>query len=429
MSKIAVIGGGAAGMLAAATAAGNGHQVTIYERNGKLGKKLFITGKGRCNLTNDSDVDNLLSHVVSNPKFLYSAFYGFTSQDMMEYMEALGLRLKTERGGRVFPASDKSSDVIRTLEAELKRQGVKICYQARVIDIEEKEGHVKGIAWVSLPEKDTRTVEALKKDATVTNGLKKENVDAVILATGGCSYLSTGSSGDGYLLAQQLGHAIIKPSPSLVPLEIEEDWVKQLQGLSLRNVRVTMLAGGKKLYEEQGEMLFTHFGVSGPLILSASTQYSKAKGKQVVLHIDCKPALTLEQLDERVLRDFAACKNSYYKNALGGLLPAKMIPIVIELSQIPPQKRVNEITKKERAGLVGIMKKLEMTVTGTRDFKEAIITKGGVSVKEVDKTTMQSKLVQGLYFAGEILDLDAMTGGYNLQIAWSTAYAAGGVQV
>lgn len=425
MGKIAVVGGGAAGMLAAAVAAGNGHQVVIYERNEKLGKKLFITGKGRCNLTNNSDVENLLSHVVSNPKFLYSAFYGFTSQDMMAYMESLGLRLKTERGDRVFPESDKSSDVIRALAEELKKQGVGICYQARVTAIKEKEGQVKEIEWVSLPENDNRPIETLRGDSAVMGRVRKEKVDAVILATGGRSYQSTGSSGDGYLLARELGHTVTKTVPSLVPLVTQEEWVKQLQGLSLRNVRVTMLSGTKKIYEEQGEMLFTHFGVSGPLILSASTQYARAGKKPVVLQVDCKPALSFQQLDNRVLRDFDACRNSYYKNALGGLLPAKMIPVAIELSQISPTKRVNEITREERERLVAVIKKLEMTVTGTRDFKEAIITQGGISVKETDPATMQSKLVKGLYFAGEVLDLDAVTGGYNLQIAWSTAYAAG----
>lgn len=425
MGKIAVVGGGAAGMLAAAVAAGNGHQVTIYERNEKLGKKLFITGKGRCNLTNNSDVENLLAHVVSNPKFLYSAFYGFTSRDMMAYMESLGLRLKTERGGRVFPESDKSSDVIRALTEELKRQGVCIRYQARVTAIEEMGGQVKGIEWVPLPEKENRPVEALRRDLAVMAKVRNEKADAVILATGGRSYQSTGSLGDGYVLAGELGHTVTKTVPSLVPLVTEEEWVKRLQGLSLRNVRVTMLSGTKKLYEGQGEMLFTHFGVSGPLILGASTQYARAKKKPVTLQVDCKPALSYEQLDNRILRDFDACRNSYYKNALGGLLPAKMIPVVTELSRIPPEKRVNEITRAERERLAALIKKLEMTVTGTRDFKEAIITQGGIRVKETEPSTMQSKLVKGLYFAGEVLDLDAVTGGYNLQIAWSTAYAAG----
>lgn len=425
MGRIAVVGGGAAGMLAAAVAAKNGHQVVIYERNEKLGKKLFITGKGRCNLTNDSDVENLLSHVVSNPKFLYSAFYGFTSRDMMAYMEALGLRLKTERGGRVFPESDRSSDVIRTLAEELKRREVSIRYRARVTAVKERDGRVTGIEWVPLPEKDSRTIEALRSDAAVMRSVKKEKADAVILATGGRSYQSTGSSGDGYVLAEELGHTVTRTVPSLVPLVTKEGWVKQLQGLSLHNVRVTMLSGTKKIYEEQGEMLFTHFGVSGPLILSASTRYAGAGKKPVILQVDCKPALSFPQLDNRILRDFDACRNSYYKNALGGLLPAKMIPVVIELSQISPKKPVNEITRAERERLVLVIKKLEMTVTGTRDFKEAVITQGGIRVKETDPATMQSKLVKGLYFAGEVLDLDAVTGGYNLQIAWSTAYAAG----
>ncbi|MCI9441863.1 MAG: NAD(P)/FAD-dependent oxidoreductase [Ruminococcus sp.] len=412
MSKVLVIGGGAAGMMAALTAARNGHKVHLYEKNEKLGKKLFITGKGRCNLTNACDMDTLFASVTSNPKFLYSAFYGFTNEQTMEFFESLGLRIKTERGNRVFPASDHSSDVIRVLEKEMERLRVQIHLHSEVEEILTQENTFSGLI--------------------LRNGKKAEG-DACIIATGGMSYPSTGSTGDGYRFAIGLGHRVTDPVPSLVPMEVQEWYAKEIQGLSLRNVTAAVFDGKKKLYEEFGEMLFTHYGVSGPIILSASSVVAKKlatakepkKKSQLTLKIDLKPALTMEQLDQRVLRDFEEQKNKQFKNAVDKLFPTKLKPVMIELSGISPEKKVNEISKEERRRFVELIKGFQMTVTGLRGFQEAIITKGGVSVKDVDPGTMESRHVKKLYFAGEVLDLDALTGGFNLQIAWSTGYAAG----
>lgn len=407
--KVVIIGGGAAGMLAAIAAAGNGHEVHVLEKNEKLGKKLFITGKGRCNVTNDCDVETLLKNVISNPKFLYSAFYGFTSQDMMALLEKAGLPLKTERGSRVFPVSDKSSDVIRTLEHEMRRLGVHIHLLCTVKSLGIADGCVQSVVY----EKDgkTQTMEA----------------DRVIIATGGLSYKTTGSTGDGYMWARAAGHTVTETMPSLVPLNIKEPWCRELMGLSLKNVQVRFLSGKKVLYDDFGEMLFTHFGVSGPLILSGSAHVVQVlrKSKEVVISIDLKPALSPEQLDARVLRDFEANKNRQFCNSLSGLLPAKLIPVIVDLSGIDARKQVNEISREERQALVGLLKNLRVTVASARDYNEAVITRGGVSVREVNPSTMESRLVTGLYFAGEVLDLDALTGGFNLQIAWSTAWAAG----
>lgn len=407
--KVVIIGGGAAGMLAAIAAAGNGHEVHVLEKNEKLGKKLFITGKGRCNVTNDCDVETLLKNVISNPKFLYSAFYGFTSQDMMALLEKAGLPLKTERGSRVFPVSDKSSDVIRTLEHEMRRLGVHIHLLCTVKSLGITDGCVQSV----VCEKDgkTQTMEA----------------DRVIIATGGLSYKTTGSTGDGYMWARAAGHKVTETMPSLVSLNIKEPWCRELMGLSLKNVQVRFLSGKKVLYDDFGEMLFTHFGVSGPLILSGSAHVVQVlrKNKEVVISIDLKPALSPEQLDARVLRDFEANKNRQFCNSLSGLLPAKLIPVIVDLSGIDARKQVNEISREERQALVGLLKNLRATVASARDYNEAVITRGGVSVREVNPSTMESKLVTGLYFAGEVLDLDALTGGFNLQIAWSTAWAAG----
>lgn len=410
MSKVMIIGGGAAGMMAAVTAARNGHEVHIFEKNEKLGKKLFITGKGRCNLTNACDMDMLFASVVSNPKFLYSAFYGFTNEQTMGFFESLGLQIKTERGNRVFPLSDHSSDVIRVLEKELERLGVQIHLYSEV-----KEVLTEGNVFSGL---------------LLRNG-KKVAGDACIIATGGLSYPSTGSTGDGYRFAKASGHKVMEPAPSLVPMEVKEWYAKELQGLSLRNVTAAVFDGKKKLHEEFGEMLFTHYGVSGPIILSASSVVGKKlqkrneQGKQLTLKIDLKPALTMEQLDQRVLRDFEEQKNKQFKNAVDKLFPAKLKPVMIELSEISPEKKVNEISKEERCRFVELIKGFQMTVTGLRGFQEAIITRGGVSVKDVDPGTMESRHVKNLYFAGEVLDVDALTGGFNLQIAWSTGYAAG----
>lgn len=405
MRKIIVVGGGAAGMMAAVTAARKGKNVLLLEKNEKLGKKLFITGKGRCNITNSAEIDELFSAVVSNPKFLYSSFYSLTNDQVIEFFEELGVKTKVERGGRVFPESDHSSDVIRALEQELKRLGAEIRLRTEVKEILAEGGRAKGVR-LSYGE--------------------KLNADAVIIATGGISYPSTGSTGDGYRFARECGHKVTELSPALVPMEVEEWYAKELMGLSLRNIEIKITDGKKKLYEEFGEMLFTHYGVTGPVILSASSIVGKKlKEHPLTLHIDLKPALTEEQLDKRVLREFEANHNRQFKNAVDSLFPAKLKPVVVELSGIPEEKKVNEVTKEERLRFVRMIKDFSMTLTAMRGYNEAIITKGGVSVKEIDPGTMESRLVNRLYFAGEVLDLDAVTGGYNLQIAWSTGYLAG----
>lgn len=405
MRKIIVVGGGAAGMMAAVTAARKGKNVLLLEKNEKLGKKLFITGKGRCNITNSAEIDELFSAVVSNPKFLYSSFYSLTNNQVIEFFEELGVKTKVERGGRVFPESDHSSDVIRALEQELKRLGAEIRLRTEVKEILAEGGRAKGVR--------------------LSSG-EKLNADAVIIATGGISYPSTGSTGDGYRFARECGHKVTELSPALVPMEVEEWYAKELMGLSLRNIEIKITDGKKKLYEEFGEMLFTHYGVTGPVILSASSIVGKKlKEHPLTLHIDLKPALTEEQLDKRVLREFEANHNRQFKNAVDSLFPAKLKPVIVELSGIPEEKKVNEVTKEERLRFVRMIKDFSMTLTAMRGYNEAIITKGGVSVKEIDPGTMESRLVNRLYFAGEVLDLDAVTGGYNLQIAWSTGYLAG----
>ena len=406
MSKVCVIGGGAAGMMAAIAAARNGHHVTIFEKNEKLGKKLFITGKGRCNLTNACDIEQLFISTISNPKFLYSAFYGFDNMQSMEFFRQLGLKIKVERGDRVFPVSDKSSDVIGVLEEELKRLSVDIKYRTEVEEIIVSDNIVEGIR-----------IKEQKKDIYFNR---------IIIATGGLSYPSTGSTGDGYRFARELGHTIKKLSPALVPFQIRENYVKELQGLSLKNVQVTIRSGKKEIFKDFGEMLFTHFGVSGPLILSGSS-YSipYLKKGELTLSIDLKPALSVEQLDNRLLREFSEMQNKQFKNVLDKLLPKKLIPVMIKISGINMDKKVNLITKEERKHFIDCLKNMEMHIEGVRGYNEAIITQGGVTVKEINPSTMESQLVQGLYFAGEVLDLDALTGGFNLQIAWSTAYTAG----
>ncbi|MCI8659521.1 MAG: NAD(P)/FAD-dependent oxidoreductase [Lachnospiraceae bacterium] len=407
MSNVVIIGGGAAGMMAAAAAAKAGHQVRLYEKNEKLGKKLYITGKGRCNLTNACEMEELFASVIHNPKFLYSSFYAFTNQNVMDFMEEYGCPVKVERGNRVFPLSDKSSDVIRALSRALKELGVSVCLGEEVDALTLKEGQITGLL--------------LKK------GRSFVNADQVIVATGGLSYPSTGSTGDGYRFAEQAGHQVTELNPALVPFEVRElSVVKGLQGLSLRNVKVQVFQGKKLLYEDFGEMLFTHFGVSGPVILTASSYVAGKLGPEgLILSVDLKPALDKEQLDGRILRDFQEMKNKQYKNSLSQLLPSKLIPVIIERSGIPPEKPVNAITRAKRRELVDVLKEFRLTLTGLRDYREAIITQGGISVGQVNPKTMESKLVGGLYFAGEVLDLDAVTGGFNLQIAWSTGYLAG----
>ena len=396
-------------MMAAYAAAESGHAVTLLEQNEKLGKKLFITGKGRCNLTNASDMEQLFANVVSNRKFLYSAFYSYDNEQVISFFESHGMPTKTERGNRVFPVSDHSSDVIAALSAALREQHVEVFLHTKVKRLLlEKRDEEKRVTGVELA------------DHT------KMHADAVIVATGGISYPSTGATGDGYRMAEESGHKMVSPTPALVPMEMKEPWVRDLQGLSLRNVRMSVTRGKKKLYEDFGEMLFTHFGVSGPLVLSASGCIpAKAFDQELSMTIDLKPALDVEQLDHRILREFDEMKNKQFKNSLGHLLPAKMIPVMIALSGIDPDTKVNEISREQRQNLLHLFKNMPLTITGLRDFKEAIITKGGVSVKDINPTTMESKLVQGLYFCGEVLDLDALTGGYNLQIAWSTGHLAG----
>lgn len=408
MSKVIVIGGGAAGMMAAIRAAENGHQVTLLEQNEKLGKKLYITGKGRCNITNNCETEHLLKNVIRNSRFLYSAFYSFDSRQVMEFFETHGLTIKTERGGRVFPQSDHSSDVIRTLQKTLQQEQVRVQLHAKVADILTVGSETSSVTGVRLT------------DGTV---LRAENV---VLATGGCSYVSTGSTGDGYCFAEKLGHTVMERRPSLVPFETAENWVKDLQGLSLRNVTVSIRKDRKLLFEDFGEMLFTHYGVSGPLLISASSLVNDyMENMPLIMEIDLKPALTEEQLDKRVLRDFEENQKRQFKNALSKLFPAKLIPVIINLSGIHAEAKVNMITKRERMDLIHLMKHFPLTLQRFRDFNEAIITRGGVCTREVNPSTMESKLVSGLYFAGEVLDLDALTEGFNLQIAWSTGYLAG----
>lgn len=392
-------------MMAAVFAARNGQNVQLLEKNEKLGKKLFITGKGRCNITNAADIEDLFTAVISNPKFLYSGFYSFTNQQVIDFFEELGVKTKIERGERVFPVSDHSSDVIAAFSRELKSLGVSVSLHTEVRELLCEQDKVCGVL--------------------LTNG-KKMKADAVIVATGGISYPSTGSTGDGYRFAKETGHRVTELLPSLVPMEVRQWYAKELQGLSLRNIEIRITDGKKKLYEEFGEMLFTHYGVTGPVILSASSVVGKTlRKKELTLHIDLKPALSEEQLDKRILREFDANHNKQYKNSIDSLFPAKLKPVMIELSEIEPEKKVNEITKEERQRLVHLIKDFTMTLTGLRGYNEAIITKGGISVKEIDPGTMESKKMKGLYFAGEVLDLDAVTGGYNLQIAWSTGYLAG----
>ena len=416
MSDVIVVGGGAAGMMAAIAAAKKGHKVTLLEKNEKLGKKLFITGKGRCNVTNAADMDVLFQNVCTNEKFLYSAFYGFDNIQVCDLLEQAGCPLKTERGDRVFPVSDHSSDVIAALQRELRKHQVDVHLHTEVKKILTKE--VDGnITFYGVECADH----------------KKLLADDCIVCTGGCSYASTGSTGDGYRFAEEMGHKVTERKPALVPLEIREPWCRELMGLSLKNVEIKMQCGKKTWYEGFGEMLFTHFGVSGPLILSASSFYAKyasqkskkKDGEEVKIYLDLKPALTPEQMDKRLLRDFEEAKNKQFKNALDHLFPAKLIPVMIELSGISPEKKVNEISREERKAFGALIKALPMTVTGTRTFAEAIITQGGISVKDINPSTMESRHVQNLYFAGEVLDLDAMTGGFNLQIAWSTGHLAG----
>lgn len=404
MSKVLVIGGGAAGMMAAYAAGMCGHEVTLLEQNEKLGKKIYITGKGRCNFTNASPLEEIMQAVVSNPKFLYSAFYTFSNDAVMDFFENQGMPYKIERGNRAFPVSDHASDVIRALERAMKEQDVRIRLHTQVRELLIEDDKATGVL--------------------LTDG-GKIMADSLILATGGLSYPTTGSTGDGHTMAKNSGHKIVTPRPALVPLKTKEEYILRMQGLSLKNVSLKIKDEKRVIYDAFGEMLFTHFGVSGPLILSASSVLSRHFPREYQAYIDLKPALSEEVLNERLLREFSERPNQHIKAVFQQLLPAKMIPVMIELSQISMDKPVNAITKEERRRLVGLFKAFPFTITGTRGFKEAIITQGGVSVKDIDPATMESKRIKDLYLVGELLDLDALTGGYNLQIAWSTGYLAG----
>lgn len=403
--RILVAGGGAAGMMAAAAASETCGDVTLIEKNEKLGKKLFITGKGRCNLTNACDSDGFFSSCMKNAKFMYSSFYGFSNESVMEFFEGMGVPLKRERGDRVFPVSDKSSDIIKALEKKLKDNGVKIMLNTCLSEVCTDEGRVSGIK--------TSHGEVIP-------------ADRVILALGGRSYPGCGSTDDAIRVGCELAIGTVDFEPVLVPLITRESYAEDLMGLSLKNVTASVICNGRKVYEGFGEMLFTHFGVSGPLILSASS-YIKGDmyGKDLSLHIDLKPALDIKQLDERILRDFADEKNRQFGNSLSKLLPGKLIPVIVSLSGIDPHKQVNAVTRSEREGLVKLIKDFKFTISGNRGFDEAIVCRGGISVKEINPSTMECKKIKGLYFAGEMIDVDALTGGFNLQIAWSTGHLAG----
>lgn len=401
---IAVIGGGPSGMIAAGTAASLGKDVTIFEKNEKLGKKLFITGKGRCNITNASDIENFIENVVKNSFFLYSAFYSFTNNDIIEILKKYGVDIKIERGNRVFPISNKSSDVIKALEKYIMDQGVKVVLNKEVKSIHKLEN---GDFKIEFSDYDI------------------QYFDKIVIATGGLSYQSTGSTGDGYKFAKKFGHSIVDLRPALVPCEIREEWVRELQGLSLKNVKLMAYEKTQKLFEDFGELLFTHFGISGPLALTMSSYVNTKKRKDVKIVIDLKPALTYEKLESRLLRDFEKYSKKQFKNSLNDLLPKKLIPVIVQLSGISPEKFVNQITREERRTLVTLLKNLEMSLVGFRPINEAIITAGGVSTLEINSSTMESKIIEGLYFSGEVIDVHALTGGYNLQIAYSTGYLAG----
>ena len=406
MRKLAVVGGGAAGMMAALCAARGGAEVILVEKNEKLGKKLYITGKGRCNLTNACPAEDLINNIVTNSRFLYSSIYGFDSFSVMDFFEALGLKLKTERGNRVFPESDKSSDVIKALETALRKIGVKILLNTAVKDIIIQDGVFQGIL---TDNKNTGKIEA----------------DACFIATGGLSYPSTGSTGDGYMFAEKAGHKVTETFPSLTGLKCSENYTAEMEGLSLKNVVMSAEIGGKCVYKEMGELLFTHNGISGPLVLSLSALHTRKLVQDgATVKIDLKPALDREMLDKRILKDFDEMQNRQFSNSLVKLLPSSMIPVIVKLSGIDPEKKVNSVTKSERKILIDLIKGFPLSVTGLGGYNEAVITKGGVNVKEINPSTMESKLVKGLYFIGEVLDVDALTGGFNLQIAWSTAYAA-----
>ena len=404
MTDCIIIGGGAAGLMAAVTAADYGKTVMLFEKNSRVGRKLLITGKGRCNVTNNCTSDDFFANIPTNPRFLYSAYAGFNSQDCMDFFERLGVPLKTERGNRVFPVSDKAEDIVRALEQGCEDYGVNRIF-SKVTEIITEDGAVKGVKCGS------RTYFA----------------PSVLIATGGKSYPGTGSDGDGYRFAEELGHTVTDIKPSLVPIESDDEYCREMMGLSLKNVVLTLkdTVKNKVVFSEMGEMLFTHFGVSGPLVLSASSHIPQVESGRYIFYIDLKPALDEKKLDERILRDFKEIPNRIFANSLSKLLPSKMIPTVVELSGIDGEKQVNSVTKQERQRLVSLLKAFPVHIRSFRPIAEAIVTSGGVKVSEVSPKTMESKLVKGLYFAGEVLDVDGYTGGFNLQIAFSTGCLAG----
>ena len=411
--KVLVIGGGPAGMISAIAAAKEGNQVIIIEKNSELGKKILITGKGRCNITSSIDISEFINYIPGNGRFLYSAFQNFTNKDIIDLLEQNGVKVKEERGNRIFPTTDRAIDVRNSIEKEVRKKNIEVRLNSKVKEILVKDNVSYGV---------------------ILESGEEIKADKIILATGGKSYPGTGSTGDGYKMAEKLGHTITKIQGSLVPLTSNEETCKNLQGLSLKNVEIQIMdtESNKKIYDDFGEMLFTHFGVSGPTILSGSAHLLRYKNidelfekNKIKLCIDLKPALTVEKLDERILRDFEEFKNKEFKNSLDKLLPQKLIPVVIEKTKINPYKRVNEITREERIRLVNLLKKFEITISGFRPVEEAIVTAGGISIKEINPKTMESKIVKGLFFAGEIIDVDAYTGGFNLQIAYSTGYTAG----
>lgn len=441
-------------MMAACACAASGHQVILLEKNEKLGKKIYITGKGRCNVTNSADKEQFFRNIVTNSKFLYSSIYQFDNQAMMAFLEEYGCQVKTERGGRVFPVSDHASDVTAALQRALRKMYVDVRLKTEVksLLLAEETGESRAKENEKYTDHIPRKGDSGKTTGRQIAGVllldgKRMEADAVILACGGMSYPTTGSDGAGYKLAAQAGHSLRPCSPALVPFEIKEEWCRRLQGLSLKNVEIRLSLEGEQtgslesadavrkeaghshrnqtvLYSGFGEMLFTHFGVSGPLILSASSYYARAGGK-AKLSINLKPSMDEETLDKRLLRDFEENSHKAFKNALGGLFPAKLIPVMVELSGIDGEKKVYDVTREERKSFVHLIRNLPLTVTGTRGFAEAIITQGGIPVCEVNPSTMESKLCRGLYLAGEMLDIDALTGGYNLQLAWSTGHLAG----
>lgn len=401
MAKVIVIGAGPAGIMAAIHASKK-HNVTILDGNDRIGKKLFITGKGRCNVTNSKDISEFFDYIPGNPHFLYSALYSYTNEDTMNFFENVGIKLKVERGGRIFPMSDKSSDIIKGLSIGLKESNVQVKLNSKVTNIIYDANKIVGVE---------------------INNSTKLYGDYFIIATGGASYPLTGSRGEGQKFAKKLGHTIIELKPSLVPIELNESWLKDLMGLSLKNISLSILKNNKVLYKNQGEMLFTNYGISGPLVLSGS-RYFKNEGNYEAA-IDLKPALNESELDKRIQKDFLKYQNKEFKNALDDLLPKKLIPLIINLSNIPLDKKVNVITKEERKKLLHILKDLRVKIKGLRPIEEAIVTAGGVNTLEIDPSTMKSKIISNLSFAGEVIDVDAFTGGYNVQIALSTGYIAG----